>query len=81
MSAVILPPEWNARENEITPESVYQSRREFLKTMGIAGLGIAGALYAGPAFAGGGVWLTSKSSSSIWRLRRLRVAGMACDTT
>jgi len=54
MSAVILPPEWNARENEITPESVYQNRREFLKTMGIAGLGIAGALYAGPTFAGGG---------------------------
>jgi len=54
MSAVIMPPEWNARDNEITPEAVYQNRREFLKTMGIAGLGIAGALYAGPAFAGGG---------------------------
>ena len=53
MSAVIIPPEWNARENEITPEGAYQNRREFLKAMGIVGLGIAGALYARPAFAAG----------------------------
>ena len=30
--------DWELRENQITPESVYQDRRSLLKTMGVGGL-------------------------------------------
>jgi len=50
MSSIILPPKWRAPERQITPESVYHNRREFLKVLGAAGMGIAGACYASPAW-------------------------------
>ena len=53
MSNVILPPEWRIREDKVTPETVFNNRRDFLKTLGFAGLGIAGALNASPAWATG----------------------------
>ncbi len=54
MSHIILPPDWNELESEITPESVYHNRREFLKLMGVAGASLAGAFIAPPAFAQSG---------------------------
>ena len=41
MANVILKPEWQIPENEITPVDDYFSRREFVKTMGL-GMGLAG---------------------------------------
>lgn len=42
MANVILKPEWQIPENEITPVNDYFSRREFVKTMGL-GMGLAAA--------------------------------------
>ncbi len=44
MSHLILPKGWNSPERDITPEHIYQNRREFLQLMGLAAGGIAGAL-------------------------------------
>lgn len=51
MSHIIIPPGWNEHERSITPESVFQNRREFLKLMGFAGLAIGGSLAPRPAWA------------------------------
>ncbi len=54
MSHIILPKDWDSPRNEITPENVYQNRREFLQLMGMAVGGIAGALAPAPAVADDG---------------------------
>ncbi|GJL78756.1 MAG: mononuclear molybdenum enzyme YedY [Nitrospinaceae bacterium] len=51
MSQIILPKAWHVPQKEITPESVFNNRRHFLKLMGFTAAGIAGALLAPPAFA------------------------------
>jgi len=54
MSNVILRRRWSLPERDVTPESVYRNRREFLKAMGFAGAGLlamtasAGAAEAAP---------------------------------
>ncbi|PIQ99385.1 MAG: protein-methionine-sulfoxide reductase catalytic subunit MsrP [Nitrospinae bacterium CG11_big_fil_rev_8_21_14_0_20_45_15] len=54
MSHIILPKGWNSPQREITPETVYQNRREFLQLMGFAVGGIAGALLPESAMANTG---------------------------
>ncbi len=54
MSHIWIPPEWNENQRDITPESVFNNRREFLKLMGFAGVGLAGALLPGTAQANPG---------------------------
>lgn len=49
MANVIIRPEWSLPEKLITPEGVYNNRRQFLRDMGFAGAGLIGA----SAFAGG----------------------------
>lgn len=51
MSHIYIPPDWDERERGITPEPVFQNRREFLKWMGFTGAAIGGALVADPAWA------------------------------
>lgn len=47
MANVIIRPGWSIPEREVTPESVYQNRRTFLKTMGFTGSAIAAASLTG----------------------------------
>ena len=37
MANIILPPRWQARERDVTPEHIYWNRREFLRAMGFVG--------------------------------------------
>ena len=56
MSQIILPPGWQERKREITPEAVFQNRREFLRLMGYTGMALGSAFMASPARAQTG-WL------------------------
>ena len=51
MANFIPSKKWKVPERQITPESVYSNRREFLQLMGFTGLGIAEALFASPSLA------------------------------
>jgi methionine sulfoxide reductase catalytic subunit len=51
MSQLILPKAWHIPAKDITPETVFNNRRHFLKLLGFTTAGIAGALFAPPAFA------------------------------
>jgi sulfoxide reductase catalytic subunit YedY len=50
MANLITPPRWRLTEKDVTPESVFWNRREFLRQLGFAGVGLAG-LAGGNAFA------------------------------
>lgn len=41
MSHIHLPPGWQGREFDVTPESVYRNRRRFIKEMGLGTVGVA----------------------------------------
>ncbi len=47
MANIIRRPAWRISERDITPESAYTNRREFLKTLGYSGTSIAAATLAG----------------------------------
>ena len=49
MANIIRRPNWRISERDITPETAYKNRREFLKTLGYTGTGIAAAALAGCA--------------------------------
>jgi len=42
MANIILRPSWQLPESAATPEHLFRNRREFLKTLGVAGLAAAG---------------------------------------
>jgi sulfoxide reductase catalytic subunit YedY len=44
MSHISIKPDWWISEKKVTPESVYNNRRHFLKQMGFTGMGILGGL-------------------------------------
>lgn len=46
MANIILRPDWFIHERFVTPESVFQNRRGFLRQMGIAGAGLLAAPWA-----------------------------------
>lgn len=41
MPHIILPPQWQGRENDVTPETVYQNRRLFIRQLGLGAVGLA----------------------------------------
>lgn len=41
MSHIIIPPGWQASENDVTPEGTYRDRRRFIKQMGLGAVGLA----------------------------------------
>lgn len=43
MANIILPPQWQIKENETTPKSVYTNRRAFVKQLGLGTIALAGA--------------------------------------
>ena len=47
MSNIILRPDWHLPEKLVTPESVFNNRRSFLKQMGITGAGLLSIPLAG----------------------------------
>jgi methionine sulfoxide reductase catalytic subunit len=47
MANIIKRPGWSLPERDVTPENVYQNRRTFIKSLGLAGSGIAAATLAG----------------------------------
>ena len=47
MANVIKRPGWRIPEREVTSESTYKNRREFLKTLGYSGTGLAAATLVG----------------------------------
>lgn len=55
MPNLILPPAWQGRERDCTPQSIYQNRRAFLKRLGLGTIGLgAGSGLAGCASGEGG---------------------------
>lgn len=42
MANIILPPQWQIKENETTPKSIYTNRRSFVKQLGLGTIGLAG---------------------------------------
>lgn len=43
MANIILPPEWQLKEHETTPKSVFVNRRAFVKQLGLGSIGMIGA--------------------------------------
>lgn len=41
MPYIITPPEWQARERDVTPEHVYRNRRQFIKALGLGTVGLS----------------------------------------
>ncbi len=41
MANIILPPGWQGREPDVTPRSVYENRRAFIKKLGLGAIGVA----------------------------------------
>ena len=37
---IILPPSWQAREQDVTPQHIYRDRRQFIRTLGIGSAGL-----------------------------------------
>lgn len=47
MPNIIIPPEWQLKENQTTTKAAYQNRRAFIKSLGLGTIGLAA---AGPSF-------------------------------
>ncbi len=43
MANIILPPEWQLKEREATPKTIYANRRSFVKQLGLGTIGLVGA--------------------------------------
>ncbi len=43
MANIILPPEWQLKEKDVTPQSVYTNRRAFVKQLGLGSIGMLAA--------------------------------------
>lgn len=41
MAHILLPPGWQARERDVTPESVYRNRRRFIKELGLGAIALS----------------------------------------
>lgn len=47
MVNIYIPPRWRISESEVTPESAYLNRRQFLQSVGLSGLMLSGASACG----------------------------------
>ena len=41
MAHILLPPDWQARELDVTPEHVYRSRRQFIRDLGLGTIALS----------------------------------------
>lgn len=56
MPHIILPPGWQGRENDVTPERTYRDRRTFIKQMALGSVGLAAAASCTDEVRGNGPW-------------------------
>lgn len=73
MSNIILRPDWQARESDVTPEHVYRNRREFVKALGLGSVGLA-------ALGAGSVSNSARAESRARRLVNRQQADGPLDT-